>query len=51
MGSGQSSNALSHSKRKPTTSAGFLGRKRKVLVSTVVGDVNSIRSPSVVEGT
>lgn len=49
-GSGQSKNAVSHSKRKPTTSAGFLGRKRKALVSSVVGDVN-IRSPSVIEGT
>jgi len=50
MGSDQSKNALSHSKRKPTSSAGFLGRNRKVLVSSVVGDVN-IRSPSVNEGT
>lgn len=49
-GSGQSKNALGHSKRKPTTSAGFLGRARKALVSSVVGDAN-IRSPSVIEGT
>lgn len=47
MGSAQSNNALTHSKRKPTTSAGFLGRNRKASVSSVVGDAN-IRSPSVI---
>jgi len=50
MGSDQSKNAVSHSKRKPTTSAGIFGRERKVSVSGVVGDVIIRRSPSVVEG-